>query len=332
MSKMSHLPLVSFILPNYNNEHVLDMFFSKFIKNNTYENYEFIVTDDGSADSSVDVLKKWHNSGSIRGMRIIEEPHKGIINALNKSLFAAEGDFVIRCDGDATIETKGFVEKFLDFHSVAPDKIGVITSKVISDTGWLHAIGRSVISKEGLLNRGKKPDEPVQKRTWDYLSSNLYDLSDILNKMAEVDTALGVLTFCDRKTAVEIGGFDPHYPSWIEDDDFYLSFRLHNKKVFYMPDVFACHRFSLRGNRNPAAWKQSWYKRLFKRSIASWRPKILKHDYAYWARKWGFDPLNPDMEFIKCRYADTELVWDYDPQKKAEGERIIQEYIDKFVK
>lgn len=329
---MQQQPLVSFIMPNYNNEHVLDMFFQKFLKYNTYENYEFIVTDDGSEDNGLEVLAKWEKSGRIRGMQVIKEPHKGIINALNKSLYAAKGDYIIRCDGDATVETPGFVEKFLNFYSVAPEKIGVITGKVVTDDGWVQAIGRSVISEAGLMNRGKKIDEPLHKREWDYLTSNIYDLSDILDEIAEVDTALGVLTFCDRATALKIGGFDRNYPIWIEDDDFYLSFRLHGKKCFYFPDIFACHRFSLRGNRNPATWKTTWYKRFLKARMASWRPRILKHDYAYWQKKWGFDPLNPDMDYIHRKYAGTEILWNYDPEMKAEGERIIKQYIDKFVK
>ena len=80
-------PLISFILPNYNNQHVLDLFFEKFVINNTYENYEFIVCDDGSEDDGLELLYKWQNSGKINNMQIIAEPHKGIINALNKCLY-----------------------------------------------------------------------------------------------------------------------------------------------------------------------------------------------------------------------------------------------------
>lgn len=249
-------PLVSFILPNYNNQHVLDLFFSKFLENNTYDNYEFIITDDGSEDDGLDVLYKWQKSGKIKNMIIFPEKHKGIINALNKCLFNAKGDFIIRCDGDATIETKSFVEKFLEFYYINPEKIGVITSKVMTDDNNmpLHAIGRSVIQKEGLVDRGKIPNEEIEKRIWDFDTKLVDNIDELIDKPAEVDTALGVFTFCDRETALKIGGFDKNYPIWIEDDDFYLSFRLHNKKCFYLPEIEILHRFSLRGDRNPNNW------------------------------------------------------------------------------
>ena len=56
---MENSPFISFIMPNYNNEHVLDLFFSKLVENNTYDNYEFVITDDGSTDESLKILKKW---------------------------------------------------------------------------------------------------------------------------------------------------------------------------------------------------------------------------------------------------------------------------------
>jgi len=317
--------LISFIMPNYNNEHVLDLFFKKFIKNNTYENYEMIICDDGSLDHSLDKLKYWKDSNKIKNMKIIEEGHKGIVNALNKCLEMSKGDFIIRLDGDATIETKGFVEKFLDFYNIAPEKIGVITSKVIIDNGRLHAIGRDVISEKGLHDRGKDITEEVGKRTFDSNSKVMKSLVDIMNVPAEIDTALGVCSFCRRDDAVKIGGFDKNYPLWTEDDDFYLSFRKLNKKVFYLPNIQICHRFSLRGDRNPSSWKGQEEKH-----DKNWRQNILTANFKYWEEKWGFNPLNPDMEALKKKYKGSELVWNYDEKMKSEGEAILKEYNQRF--
>jgi len=347
-------PLVSFLLPNYNNEKVLDLFFKKFLENNTYNKYEFLIVDDGSLDKSLDVIYRW--SRTISNMKIIELSHVGITKALNAGLKEVKGNFIIRMDGDATVETKSFVERFLNFYFINPSKIGVITSMVIWENGIIHALGRNVISEEGLHNRGGKILEPIGKRTFDSIVQMPHAKDcKILNQVAEVDTALGVLTFSDTETALQIGGFDENYPLWKEDDDFYLSYRKFNKKVFYLPDIKVVHRPSLRGSRNPEDWsflkKQKSYlknylkkylpepMRLFLRKILNWnntkpqetnpwRVEILKKDYEYWGKKWGFNPINPDINFILSKYKDTEIVWNYDEDRKREGEEIIKAYYE----
>ena len=42
-------------------------------------------------------------------MKIFAEPHKGIIIALNKALFVAKGDFIIRYDGEKNTEKQGLI-------------------------------------------------------------------------------------------------------------------------------------------------------------------------------------------------------------------------------
>jgi GT2 family glycosyltransferase len=378
-------PLVSLLMPNYNNQHVLDLFFYKFLEHNTYDNYEFIVADDGSEDDGLEVLYKWQKSGQIRNLKILELPHNGIGKALNVMLAEAKGDFIIRLDGDATIETDGFIEQFLDFYSIAPEKIGAITCKVINDDGYLHAIGRHAICPEGLIDRGKEPNEPIGKRTQDAdvrLSSNLFE---IINEPSEVDTALGICTFYSKNLSVEMDGVDERFsPMWFEDDDQFLRMRLKNKKVFYIPNIEICHRYSLRGNRDPSAWssnkgilkrlkniifkkevfgeiskykflgitvllvkdKKTWgvhgggggIRWLFlfglipivRRKYLTWRQRHLNRQYKHWEQKWGFSMLNPDMETIKSRYADTEILWNYDRQMKSDGEAIVAEYKKRF--
>lgn len=369
-------PFISFIMPNYNNEHVINLFFSKFLENNTYDNYEFIVVDDGSEDNGLELLYKWQKTGKIKNMQVVAEPYIGIIATLNKALSLVKGEFIIRMDGDATLETKSFVEEFLTFYYTNPQKVGVIGANIITDSGSPFTIGRDVITENGLLNRGAVPMEEIGKRQWDQSVAFVQNFRDLMLRPAEVDTVLGVCAFCDTETARKIGGFDKNYPLWIEDDDFYLNFRLFNKKCFYLPTVIVCHRLSLRGTRIPTKPEENLFKKLLKfiwhyeddqnirdyklfnknifkiisqfensqektkicffgkiyieiDMVIGWREGILKQDYKYWQKKWGFDPLNPDMNFIKSKYNGTELLWRYDTKMAQEGEKIINDFIDR---
>ena len=219
----------------------------------------------------------------------------------------------------------------------------------------IHTAGRNIVCPEGMHDRGCQIIELVGNRTFDSLVVRPEGILTC-NEIAEVDSALGVLTFCDTKTALKIGKFDENYPLWIEDDDFYLSYRLYNKKVFYLPDVMIIHRTSLRGPRNPRdlnsekVYKKT--KKFIKKNIPfinsfyhlikrnrnfkdhrernDWRSNILRHDYNYWKTKWGFDPINPDINYILERYKGTEINWKYNVNLKKEGEKIIQKFKNNY--
>ena len=49
---------------------------------------------------------------------------------------------------------------------------------------------------------------------------------------------------------------------------------------------------------------------------------LLGRHFAHWREKWGFDPLNPDMDEVLRRYGGTEVCWRYDEDRRRAGERI----------
>ena len=57
------------------------------------------------------------------------------------------------------------------------------------------------------------------------------------------------------------------------------------------------------------------------------RVALLERHYASWRQKWGWDPLNPDMEAIRERWAGTEVLWRYDDERRATGERIAATWL-----
>ena len=62
------------------------------LKSQTFKDFEYIVIDGASQDSTVDVIKQY--SSTIENMRIYSEPDEGIYDAMNKGISKAKGDYI----------------------------------------------------------------------------------------------------------------------------------------------------------------------------------------------------------------------------------------------
>lgn len=340
-------PTVALTVPNMNNGPVLDLFFEKLRANTTYPRIEVVVVDDGSTDDSVAVLRRWRDCGAFERFTLVEQENQGVIAAFNRALAAGSSEIVVRLDGDATIETPGWLERMLAFHR-SDERIGITVAQIVFETGLIHSLGRNLVGAAGLHDRGTVPTEPPGRRT---LDSNVrrfrLEQTPVALEIAEVDSALGCCTMFSRALADEIGGLDPRYaPVWIEDDDFGFAARTLDRKVFVFPEVEVVHWTETRNPRGGRSLKkasesQRRFAKLLPDSIrgrmrsalkighdAPWRVELLQRHYASWEVKWGFNPINPDLEQIARRYQGSEVLWATEPERKRAGEEIIAAYRD----
>lgn len=93
----SNEPLVSVIMPCYNAEEFLEASI-KSVQAQTHTNWELIVVDDGSRDSSLNILKKF--SASDERIKYFCQPNKGAGPARNRGLREAEGQYIAFLDAD----------------------------------------------------------------------------------------------------------------------------------------------------------------------------------------------------------------------------------------
>jgi glycosyltransferase involved in cell wall biosynthesis len=82
----------------------------------TYRNFEFIITDDGSTDNSLAILKRY--AAEDARIQISSKPNAGYLIRLNEMLDLARGEFIARMDADDVAMPKRFVTQleFLDAH------------------------------------------------------------------------------------------------------------------------------------------------------------------------------------------------------------------------
>src|SRR4051812_6403331 len=338
---MAMTPPVTLLLPNLDNAAVLDLVLDRLAVNSTYPNLELVVVDDGSTDGSLEILRRWRDSGRLPEFRLIEQERAGVIEALNKGLDASTGEFVVQLDGDASVESPGWIEKMVAFFETDA-RVGVVTSKVVFDWGTIHTCGVDVIGPTGFRGRGASITERVgQRRYHERVVHPEEDDCALCDAVAEVDGGMGACMMYRREVALEVGGYDPGWsPVWFDDLDLTLCIRRHGLKVFYLPDVRVVHHVGRRIAGEPAAKRAltSARKAVGRTFSPALRRRIsqglnidrpprdkwarLEHHYAYWREKWGFDMLNPDMDAVLRRWGETEVCWRYDSDMRAAGERI----------
>ncbi len=97
MIKNSYLPLISVIVPVFNVEKYLDDCITSLL-NQTYENIEIILVDDGSTDSSPSICENYAKKSN--KIKIIHKTNGGLSDARNAGLKVAKGDYIAFVDSD----------------------------------------------------------------------------------------------------------------------------------------------------------------------------------------------------------------------------------------
>lgn len=91
-------PLVSIIMPCYNAERYVAQSIESVLAQ-TYQNWELLITDDGSTDKSVEIISKYCTKDD-RITVLVPDEHQGIARARNMSISRARGRFIAFLDSD----------------------------------------------------------------------------------------------------------------------------------------------------------------------------------------------------------------------------------------
>ncbi len=101
---------VSIIIPLYNVEKYIAQCIES-VLNQNYTNYEMIVVNDGSTDSSVAIVKQYAENDS--RIELINQKNSGVSAARNNGLKKATGDYVVFIDADDFV-APDFLDYMLD--------------------------------------------------------------------------------------------------------------------------------------------------------------------------------------------------------------------------
>lgn len=96
MTQIKTYPLISVVMPVYNGEKYLQEAIDS-ILNQTYDKFEFIILNDGSTDSSEDIILSYSDP---RIKYVKNEVNLKIVKTLNKGVALSVGKYIARMDAD----------------------------------------------------------------------------------------------------------------------------------------------------------------------------------------------------------------------------------------
>ena len=141
-------PTVSVIVANYNRAQLLEQAIQSVI-DQTYQDFEIVIFDDGSNDHSFDVIEDFRNkySKQVKFFTHEERANKGIVATYREAFSKAQGEYVAFLEHDDRW-SRGFLEKKVEILKNHPE-VGVVFSpyRVVSD-GWF---GKDMMLRQWLL-------------------------------------------------------------------------------------------------------------------------------------------------------------------------------------
>lgn len=128
---MEHNYLLSIIVTVYNMEKYINQCIDS-ILNQTYDNIEIIIIDDGSTDSSPQICDGYANNNPL--FKVIHQKNAGVVSARSRGIREASGEYIGFVDGDDWIESNMYSEMMEALLESNADFI---------DTGYIEEYGIS---------------------------------------------------------------------------------------------------------------------------------------------------------------------------------------------
>ena len=117
-------PLVSIVVSFYNDEPYLERTMTG-IANQTYDNIELIMVDDGSTDAGLAIVRRY--AARDPRIRVVSKPNTGVSSSRNAGLERANGEWLYFADADDWM-ARDAIERFVEAACASPECDLVVSS------------------------------------------------------------------------------------------------------------------------------------------------------------------------------------------------------------
>jgi len=229
------MPLVSIIVPCYNQAHYLPEALESVMKQ-TYSNWECIIVNDGSTDDTEKVVHGWKIKDD--RFKYVKKENGGLSSARNAGLSVASGEYIQLLDADDLLEFDKLKSQMTYLRDIV-GKIDIVVSgyRFFQDTDDLRSL--QIFGPNNFL-----PEVAVDQN----------DEKDILKLFARTNPMVVSAPLYSRNVFHRVGNFDEDLGA-LEDWDFHFRCVV-NGIVFqhsgYLPNsktLIRIHNRSMSANR-----------------------------------------------------------------------------------
>lgn len=192
----------------------------------TYRDVEVIVTDDGSVDSTPDIVDRWRRRTSLPTSFIRHDDRRGVCRTVNEALHLASGSFVAVVSLDDL-----WFPRHLAFHVELFDEVGAGVAVVYNDSQVIDMHGR--VTDPSYMAR----------HTWVGLEGRPPPSGDVFEEIVRNNFIATPGVTMRRSAIEEVGGYDEQllledWDMWIRlaerfeyrfDDRLTSRYRLHER-------------------------------------------------------------------------------------------------------
>jgi glycosyltransferase involved in cell wall biosynthesis len=218
---MVRVPKISVCIPTCNRVHLLASAIAS-VLDQTYQDFELIVCDDGSTDSTAMLMSEFVD----RGIRYIRHPqHIGKSNNMRSGFAVARGEYFIKFDDDDRLTSQ-----FLERTSAILDKDDRID--FVSTDHWAIDANNNIDQHQTLLNSYK----------WGRTELSAGIIEDLLATVFVKQSLQIGATLFRRCALKEVGFLRPNLQN-CEDIDLFVRLAIAGKKCYYLPELLMEYRF-----------------------------------------------------------------------------------------
>ncbi len=145
---------LSIITISFNSENTISDTFDS-VRNQSFNNYEYLLIDGGSIDGTLTIAKKQDHIS-----KIVSEPDKGIYDALNKGIKNSTGEIIGFLNSDDTFYDKNSLQNIAD--SIDKDTDCLYGDLIYTDKNKnIKRFWKGSAFKKGAFNKGWMPAHPT---------------------------------------------------------------------------------------------------------------------------------------------------------------------------